>query len=105
MQEVGTNQAALRLIKGRACIEDIVHVAYAIIERCQQVAVTPLKTIQDFGEFMLGGLWVKREHPLNDAIGPYAVGPAEFAGLGSGLERAEYHSCWVGTQTNCMAFH
>jgi hypothetical protein len=105
VQEVGTNQAALRLIERRPCIEDIIHVAYAIFERCRQIAVTPLEAIQYLGELTLRRFWVKRQHPLNDAICPYAIGPAEFAGLGSGLERAEHHSCWVGTQTNCMAFH
>ena len=86
VEEVGADQAALRLVQLRMWRERVFHFGGARFKNIQQISVATLKILQDLVQLLRSALGIESQHPFNDMIGANLVSRIEIARFSRRLE-------------------
>ena len=103
VQEIGADQAALRLAEARMRLEGVFHFGGARIERIEQVAMPAFEILEHVGQLLRCGFRIEAENPVDDMIGAGLVGAIEVSRFGRGLEGADDDARRIGAQIERLA--
>ncbi len=77
--------------------EGVLHFIRARLEYLEQIAVSALEILEDFGELAHRCCGIERQDAIDDVVRAGLVGDVEVARFGCRLERAHEHPGRIGT--------
>jgi hypothetical protein len=95
VHEIGTDQPALLLRKGRVGGQGIFHFIGARLEYFDEIAVTALEILEDISQLFGSRFGIERQDSIDDMIRPRFVGGIEVSRLGRRPEWAHDNSCRI----------
>lgn len=102
VHEIGAQQPTLLFCESRVGGDGFFHFIGASLECLEQIAMTSLKVLEDFGEFAGGCFGIKRQDAIDDVIGTRLVGGVEVPRFCRRLERSDDHSCRIRAQIQTL---
>ena len=103
VEEIGSDQAALRLVQYGMRFQRLFHLRSARLEDLEQVSVTPLEVLQHLGQLPRGNPRVEPNDSVDDMVRPRLIGRIEVSGLRRRLEGPDDDPGRIGTQMQCLA--
>ena len=103
VKEIGSDQAALRLVQDGMRRQRLFHLRGARLEGLEQVPVTILEVLEHFGELPRGSPGLEPKNPADDMVGPSLIGRVEVSRFSRRPEGPDDDPGWVGAQMQDLA--
>ena len=89
MEEISSDQTALRLVQRGVWLECVLHLGCARLENIEQIAMTAFEVLQHVAQLLRCGIRIEPQHSIDDMVRPGLVGRIEVSRLSRRFERPD----------------